>query len=69
MSKNCKRSRMHMAHNSREYNVFIYWKDLDVWADDFYIIWRKGGLYPGQIRSYKTWKHNRRNQWRDSSTG
>jgi hypothetical protein len=73
MSKNRNRAKLNKAETNKEYkNIIIdelyppYWDE----GASFYPKYNKGTnhpipkLYSSQIRMYKTWKHNRKTQWK-----
>jgi len=58
----------------REYTRGMKW--VDPWDDSCHFLintarrgfvgyYKRKGLYPYQRRSYRTWKHNRKTQWKD----
>lgn len=73
MSKNRNRGFLNQAKNSREYSILwieenypLYWEE----GLNLYPVWRRGFKNPGKqiesykVRMYKTWKHNRKTQWK-----
>lgn len=73
MSVNRNRKKLNKAHNGRTYRIM--WLKIEYpryWDEgvNFYPRYRKGfknpnkQLYTFQMRMYKTWKHNRKKQWK-----
>ena len=73
MSKNRNRAKFNQAHNGREYLSKMrnelyppYWDEGIL----FYPRYRKGFknshkcIFNYQVRRYRTWKHNRKTQWK-----
>jgi hypothetical protein len=64
MSKNRNRAKLNKAKSSKEYKCLLWWS---VYGRDY---WDWGwnfsyGDFPNhKWRSYKTWKHNRKTQWK-----
>ena len=62
MSKNRNRAKLNKAITGREYKL--------LWYDNLYPIywdegrWYRKGLLPYQYRMYRTWKYNRKKQWK-----
>ena len=59
--------------NSREYHIRMTALDLYDESDRFrcnmvtrgYVgYWKKKGVFPSEKRQWRTWKHNRRTQWK-----
>ena len=74
MSKNRNRVKLNKAQNGREYHQIginevypMYWDDGII----YYPKYRKGFKNPNKrlqrykIREFKTWKHNRKTQWKE----
>jgi len=73
MSVNYNRARLNKANNNKEYRkLLIKWMYPPYWDDgiNFYPMNRKGfktpnkQIYPQQRREYRTWKYNRKKQWK-----
>ena len=73
MSKNRNRARLNKASNNQEYRRMLLMIFYPPYFDDgvhMYPSYRKGyknplkQIYNVQRRSYRTWKHNRKTQWR-----
>lgn len=63
MSKNRNRAKLKKAKTNHEYRV-LYLRDLYPPYSDYDWNWKhKFPLYKG--RSYKTWKHTRKTQWKE----
>jgi hypothetical protein len=73
MSKNKNRAKLNKAENSRNYRLIwidelypMYWDE----GLNFYPKYRKGfknnnkRILKYKVRMYRTWKHNRRTQWK-----
>ena len=63
MSKNTNRAKFNKAHNSNEYRkIFLNWYyppyNEEGWN------WHHGNLSNHKWREYKTWKHNRKTQYK-----
>ncbi len=74
MSTNRSRAKFNKAHNGREYRIEIFQKIYPPYYDDginFFPKYRKGFKNPikrimgYQVRMYRTWKHNRKTQWKE----
>jgi len=75
MSKNRSRAKYSKALTSKEYNSImidelypLYWDEGLRFYDKKYHCWSKRPtkrLLYYQIRMYKTWKHNRKTQWKN----
>ena len=74
MSINRNRAKLNKVNCSRNYKlVFINYEYPKYWDDGFlmYPKFRRGyvnsgkQLYPSQMRAYKTWKYNRKTQWKE----
>ena len=75
MSINRNRAKLNKAHNNKEYKLIEwfsdpYWDEGVKWypkgnrhSHSGKKIW-SGKHYSYQIRMYKTWKHNRKTQWK-----
>ena len=73
MSKNINRAKLNKAKNGREYHI-IHINNLypPYWDDGIaeYPKYRKGfknpikRIFNYQVRMYKTWKYNRKTQWK-----
>lgn len=73
MSKNRNRAKLNKANNNVDYNKFLL-KMLypTYWEENYNLFprWRAGHERPKkqilshQKRRYKTWKHNRKTQWK-----
>lgn len=62
MSVNRNRAKLNKAHNGREYR-WLWYREI---YPPFYEEYQKldTGLYPAERRSCRTWKHNRKKQWK-----
>ena len=73
MSKNRNRAKLDKAENGREYHLLylnelypMYWDE----GVHTYPKYRRGYKNPNKylmkykVRMYRTWKHNRKNQWK-----
>lgn len=74
MSKNRNRAKLNKAQNGREYYHMVINDQYPMYWDDgiiFYPSWRKGYKNPNKritmykVREYKTWKHNRKTQYKN----
>jgi len=63
MSINRNRAKLNKVKTSKEYLAIQYNENYPLYWDE--CISFKGGLMRFQQRMYKTWKHNRRNQWKE----
>ena len=68
MSKNRNRTKLNKVSNNKEYNR-THLKILYPPWDEYDWTWKHGNLPNHKWRSYKTWKHNRKTQWRDTQVG
>lgn len=75
MSKNRNRAKLNKAKTSKEYKSILINDIYPIYWDEgicFYPIWRPGFKNSGKrlekykIRMYRTWKHNRKKQWKGS---
>jgi hypothetical protein len=73
MSKNRNRGFLNQAKNSREYSILWIEENYPPYWDDglnLYPVWRRGFKNSGKqiesykMRMYRTWKHNRKTQWK-----
>lgn len=75
MSQNRNRTKLNIAINSNQYKRIqlqilypIYWEEgvrlYPAWRKGFDKNKRKKQLFPFQVRMYKTWKHNRKTQYK-----
>lgn len=73
MKENKKCSTLKTTTDRREYlRIITYtdpWDDRDRWVVNKVKrgrvgYWKRKGLYPYQIRTYRTWKHNRKTQYK-----
>ena len=65
MSTNRNRAQLNKAINGREYLIIINLIEYPpYWEDDYN--WWHGDLPNYKWREYKTWKHNRKTQWKDN---
>ena len=73
MSINRRRSKLRSAECSRDYHLIslnewypLYWDE----GYNFYPYWRRGYKNPNKkipcqkVREYRTWKYNRKTQWK-----
>lgn len=65
MSKNRNRAKLKKAKTSKEYKAIQIKIKYPPYWDDGIIFKTKGDLYSYQYRMYKTWKHNRKTQWKE----
>lgn len=61
MSVNVNRKKLEKANNNREYNLLNKYYEID-W--DYGWNLKSCGLFSSEVRQYKTWKHNRRTQYK-----
>lgn len=65
MSKNRNRAKLNKAHNNKEYRYLQIGINYPIYWDEGIISHsKKKFLMSFKMRSYKTWKHNRLNQWK-----
>lgn len=74
MSKNNNRAKLNKANTGREYLIISYEMDYGPYWDEgltFYPTpskmtrkWKKKRILSYQVRMYRTWKHNRKHQWK-----
>ena len=63
MSINRNRAKLNKAQNSQdETKIFLRILYPPYWEDGW--TWRHGNLPNHKWREFKTWKHNRKNQWK-----
>jgi len=65
MSKRTNRAKLNKAKSSKEYNC-IHWMEIygfNMW--DWGYNFRHGDFENHKWREYKTWKHNRKTQWKE----
>lgn len=73
MSKNRNRARYNKAQTNKEYRII--WLDINYppyWDEGIYLYpkYRRGyknsnkRIFPSQVRMYRTWKYNRKTQYR-----
>jgi hypothetical protein len=73
MSTNRKRTKLKLAECGRDYHILslnewypLYWDE----GYNFYPYWRRGFKNSNKripifkVREYRTWKHNRKTQWK-----
>lgn len=74
MSINRNRARLSKAKTNKEYLALRFIDDYGLYWDEgisFYPQYRRGFKNPNkhimsyQVRMYKTWKHNRKTQWKE----
>lgn len=63
MSKNRNRAKLGKAHNGKEYKCIQYDIEYPLYWDEC-ISLHGVGLMSFQIRMYKSWKHNRKKQYK-----
>ena len=64
MSKKRNRGKLKKAKSSKEYNT-IHWMDIyGYYMWDWGWNWKYEDFPNHKARSYKTWKHNRKTQWK-----
>lgn len=63
MSVNLNRQKTKLVTDRKIHKIMTIY-DLDPY-DESDCYKRKSGLYPVQTRMYRTWKHNRRTQWKN----
>ncbi len=75
MSKNRNRAKFNKAQNGREYRIEVLEEKYPIYWDEgqmFYPVYRRGyansnkQLRRFQMRAYRTWKHNRKTQWKSN---
>jgi hypothetical protein len=73
MSKNRNRAKLNKSTTNREYDIILLNYEYPVYWDDGiieYPKYRKGfknpikRIFKYQVRMYKTWKYNRKTQWK-----
>jgi hypothetical protein len=73
MSKNRNRAKLNKAETSKEYNLLLFDDLYPPYWDDGLILYpryRRGFKNPNKslerykMRMYRTWKHNRKTQWK-----
>ena len=73
MSINTNRKRLNKANNNQEYRKLFLQEMYPPYWDEgchFYPLYRRGfknpnkQIYPQKRREYRTWKYNRRTQWK-----
>lgn len=64
MSKNTNRAKLNKAQSNREYNKLLYDIIYGPWWDGDYT-WKNKDFPNHKGRSYKTWKYNRKKQWKE----
>lgn len=73
MSINRNRAKFNKAHNNQEYKkLFLQWWYPPYWDDglNWYPQYRSGyktpnkRIYPWERRKFRTWKYNRKTQWK-----
>lgn len=66
MSKNRNRAKYNKAQTNREYKALLYAELFPLyWDDGMYFPY--GRLRPDQWRASKTWKHNRKTQYKNET--
>lgn len=63
MSKNRNRKKLDKAMNSKEYNVIMNLMEYPPYCE-YDVYWKHGDLPNYKFRAYKTWKHNRKKQYK-----
>ena len=64
MSKNRNRARFNKGKTGRIYKLLLIQYEYPIYWDEC-IRWKSNwSLFPYQWRMYKTWKHNRKTQWK-----
>ncbi len=63
MSINRNRAKLNKANNGREYWIILNLMDYPPFCE--YDKWHHGDVPNYKWRSYKTWKHNRKTQYKD----
>ena len=62
MSVNVNRAKLNKAHDNQEYRKRFLQYEYPIYYDE---CWHyKKGLLPHKWREFKTWKHNRKTQWK-----
>jgi len=72
MSKNLNRAKLKKAHNNNEYRLLFLKIKYPPYYDEGWYYWKSKGtrrykkkqLHPFQVRMYKSWKHNRKTQYK-----
>lgn len=64
MSKNRNRAKYNRAQSNREYNILLYSELFPIYWDEG-ICFLYGRLLPNKWRASKTWKHNRKTQYKN----
>jgi hypothetical protein len=64
MSKNRNRAKLNKANNSKEYGIIFDLINYPPYSE-YDWSWKYGDFPNHKWRSYKTWKHNRKNQWKE----
>jgi hypothetical protein len=62
MSTNRNRAKLNKAQSNKEYKAILYDIEYPLYWDE--CIRYYGKIIPYQVRMYKTWKYNRRTQWK-----
>jgi hypothetical protein len=63
MSVNRNRAKFNKAHNGREYKYLFYRDKYGLYYEEYQKL--DTGLYPAERRAFRTWKHNRKTQWKN----
>lgn len=64
MSINRNRAKLNKSNNGREYWIILNLIDYPPFCE-YDVTWHHGDLPNYKWRSYKTWKHHRKNQWKE----
>ena len=69
--KNKNKERVKNETNRRVYKILTtinqdpYWEDYYLIRPKGKLVWKRKELFSYQKRMYKSWKHNRKTQWKD----
>jgi len=73
MSVNRNRARFNLGYNNQQYRkLFLQWSYPPYWEEGYYQypLYRRGFknpnkyIYSAERREFRTWKHNRKTQWK-----
>lgn len=72
MSKNHNRAKLKKANNNNEYRLLMFNFEYPPYYEEGWSVWKSRGtrrykkkqLYKYQVRMYKTWKYNRKTQYK-----
>ena len=73
MSKNRNRARLNQAQTGREYRIILLNEIYPPYWDEGIFLYPKRRIgfinsnkqiYPSQVREYRTWKYNRKTNWK-----